>query len=184
MRNNYTNLLPSERRKQVRREYFLRIGVVAIAMAISLVGVAMILLIPTYTFLSNSAYTKKARVAEIQSVISSSDEKTLEARLALLSTNTQALVLLENTPSAIGIVRNILHISRSGVTLSRFSYSPAIGGKAGTITLSGIATTRDVLRQYQLALSRASFIASANLPISAYAKDADISFTINITLAS
>jgi hypothetical protein len=39
------------------------------------------------------------------------------------------------------------------------------------------------LRSYQLALQGASFARAVDLPVSAYAKDADIAFTVTITLA-
>jgi hypothetical protein len=56
-------------------------------------------------------------------------------------------------------------------------------GKApGTLSVSGIAVTRGALRAYQLALQSAPFAVAANLPVSAYAKDTDIAFTITVTL--
>ena len=67
--------------------------------------------------------------------------------------------------------------------LSGFSYTPSSSSGSGTIALSGISATRDALRGYQLALQGAPFARSAALPVSAYAKDANIDFTITITLS-
>jgi hypothetical protein len=80
------------------------------------------------------------------------------------------------------MVRDILSIARSGVTLSGFSYATTNEKGARTFSISGIAATRDALRTYQLALSGAPFIQTVHLPVSAYAKDSDISFTLTVTL--
>ena len=79
-------------------------------------------------------------------------------------------------------MNNVLVIPRPGIVLSGFDYEPSVGKSAGTLAVSGTATTRDALRNYQLALEGASFARSADLPVSAYAKDTDITFTITVTL--
>ncbi|MFA6969692.1 MAG: hypothetical protein WC217_03815, partial [Candidatus Paceibacterota bacterium] len=144
---------------------------------------AMALLVPTYVLLGESSRAKTARLANIESVLSSSDESVLSARVAALSSNTAALSALRESPSASSVIRSVLDISRPGVTLSDFSYQPTRGTVPGTLTVSGVAATRDSLRSYQLLLSGASFVRVANLPVSAYAKDSDIDFTITLALA-
>ncbi len=49
------------------------------------------------------------------------------------------------------------------------------------MTVSGMAATRDALRQYATALGGLPYVSKADLPISAYAKDSDITFTITLT---
>jgi len=51
------------------------------------------------------------------------------------------------------------------------------------LSVSGTAANREALRTYQLALQGAPFTLTAALPVSAYAKDSDIAFTITITLS-
>lgn len=164
------------------RGYYFRVGVVAVSLCIFLTVVAAILLSPTYVFLIGSAQAKESRLADIKSTLSSADEVALSTRLKALSDDAAALTALATNKSASSVMRAALAVPRSGVTLSGLTYTPAAGKNLGMLALSGTAVTRDALRSYQLALQSASFVRSADLPVSAYAKDTDISFTITLTL--
>jgi len=183
MQNEFTNLLPSKRQSALSRDYFVRLAVVGTVLFSILTLASTVLLIPTYVFLANSVGAKEARLAHIKSALSSEGESTLTARLTALSGNAAILTALAHAPSASDGIRAVLAVARPGITLFDFSYTPAFGTNTGTIVISGRALTRDALRKYQLALSSAPFARSADLPVSAYAKDSDIAFTITVTLA-
>lgn len=183
MRNELINLLPADRRDLLEREYRYRFGVVVIWLGTLLVAVAAVLLLPTYVFLAGSASAKDAHLASIRSALSSSDQAALSARLSTLSNDAATLMALSRSPSVSKVVSAVLAVSRPGITVSGFTYTAAFGKVAGTLALSGTAATRDALRSYQLALQSAPFARSADLPVSAYAKDTNIDFIITITLA-
>lgn len=183
MDNELTNLLPPERQRALSRDYLLRLGVVAAVLATALFLSAWLLLIPSYVFLTRSAAAKEDRLAGLEAVLSTADEKALSVQLAALSSDAAVLTALGKTPSASATIRAALSVSRPGVVLSGLSYAPAAGKTPRTLALSGIAVTRDALRTYQLALQSAPFAVVANLPVSAYAKDSDIPFTITVTLS-
>ncbi len=183
MARQLTNLLPSARREALAREYYFRFGVVVVSLCVFLGAVAAIFLVPTYVFLTGSMQEKQTRLADIKSTLSSADEEALSARLKALSNDTARLTALSNKQSASSIMRSALAIPRPGIVLSGFTYTPVAGKSPGTLVVSGTAGTRDVLRQYQLALQGAAFVQSANLPVSAYAKDTNIAFAITLTLA-
>ncbi len=183
MRNELTNLLPPKRQRALLRDYFLRLGAIGVVLLGVLIFSATLLLVPTYLFLVDSAHAKETRLAATESTISSLNDSGLSVRLAALTSDAAALTALANTPSASGVIRSILAISRPDVTLSGFTYTPTVAGTQGTIAVSGIAATRDALRNYQLALQGAAFAISATLPVSTYAMGANIAFTITVTLA-
>lgn len=183
MHSELTNLLSLERTRALSRDYTLRVGVIVAVLVTALTGAAAVLLAPTYVFLTGSANAKKIHLAGIESTLFSADEAALSARLAALSSDAAALVTLSNALSVSSVAREMLAIARPGITLSDFSYTPAKGNVSGTLALSGFAETRAALRNYQLALQETPFAVSAALPVSAYAKDADIAFTITVTLA-
>ncbi len=183
MYNNVTNLLPLERRRMLSRDFTIRIGVVILVFVTGLTIIAAILLIPTYLFLDTSTSVKEARLANMDSTLSSSDEAALLARLSALSSNTAKLTALADAPSASATISEILAISHPGVSLSGFVYTPSVGNSPTTLIISGSATTRDSLRNYQVTLQGTSFISSATLPVSAYASDTNISFAITVTFA-
>ncbi len=183
MYNNVTNLLPLERRRMLSRDFTIRIGVVILVFVTGLTIIAAILLIPTYLFLDTSTSVKEARLANMDSTLSSGDEAALLARLSALSSNTAKLTALADAPSASATISEILAISHPGVSLSGFVYTPSVGNSPTTLIISGSATTRDSLRNYQVTLQGTSFISSATLPVSAYASDTNISFAITVTFA-
>ena len=161
----------------------LRICVVALALVTVLVLSAAVLLIPTYVLIGTSVNAKKTHLASMEATLSSKDEAALSARLSTLSKNAAKLTALLNAPSASATIRAVLFISRPGITISNFSYTPSAGASPATLVISGSSATRDALRNYQLALQGASFIRSATLPVSAYANDTNIAFAITITIA-
>lgn len=185
MRNELTNLLPSERCSALRRDYFVRLGIVIVFLVMILTLVAAILLLPTFVFLTASENSGEARLANIESSLSSSNDTILSTKLATLSNSAASLSALANTRSVSMVVRTILEVPRPGVTLSHFEYSSvaSTNNNPNTLVISGIAATRDALRSYQLALQGSAFIRSADLPVSAYAQDTNIAFTITVTLA-
>lgn len=182
MHSDLIDLLPPERRNALAREYLVRFSVVGLLFVTLLTLAAAVLLLPTYVLLSESARAKEAHLATIESTFSSAAGATLSARLAKLSDNAAVLSALARAPSASATLRAALTIARPGILLSNLAYTPADGAVAGKLVLSGTAATREALRGYQLALSSAPFSAAANLPVSAYAKDSNISFSITVTL--
>lgn len=181
MPSRFTNLLPSAHRLRLVREYYFRLGAVMIALIIILIGAAGILLVPTYIFLVGTAQEKENRLAHINKTLSSADEAALSARLTALSNDATALIALSEKRTASEHVRSALNVPRPGVTLSSFTYTP--GTNSNTLLISGTAATRDVLRGYQLALEGMPPATSATLPVSVYAKDVNIPFTITVALA-
>ena len=183
MSNNLTDLLPSDRRDALASEYRYRLGVVIMSLVTVLTFVAAILLMPTYVFLAGSASAKDEQLSSIRRALSASNQVALSAQLTALTSDAAVLTALSGAPSASQLISTAFAVPRTGVSVSGFTYTPAEGKAPGVLALSGIATTRDALRSYQLALQSASFARAADLPVSAYAKDANIDFTITITLA-
>ena len=178
-----TDLLPLDRQRSLTRDYFLRLGVVALASASALALAAIVLLLPTYILLSSRQAAEKAHLAVVESTLSSADEAGLSQRLAALSSDAATLSALEKLPSVTSIINAALDIPRPGVMLTGFGYTPATPALPGTLLISGTSATRDALRAYQLALQNASFAASAEVPVSTYAEDLQIPFTVTVTLA-
>jgi hypothetical protein len=182
MHDNLTNLLPAERQHALVRDYAFRFGTVVLAVCIALILAAGVLLIPTYVLLEGSAGAKTAQLESIKLKLSSADEVALSARLAALAKDAAALVQLSKARSASAVVRSVLGVARPGIILTGFEYSSVRSQTPNTLVVSGIAATRDALRNYQLALQSQSFVASAVLPVSVYAQDTDIDFSVTITL--
>ena len=184
MHNELTNLLPFDRQRALARDYLLRLGVVGTILVTTLVLIAALLLLPTYVFLSKSMDAEEKRLATIESTLSAINGSELSARLSALTSDARILTALADAPSASATIREALAVSRPGISLTGLVYTPENAETSGgTLSIAGTAATRDALRNYQLALQDAVFARTAVLPVSAYAKDSDIAFTITVTLA-
>ncbi len=183
MMSDLTNLLPEERRRALDRGYLLRLGTVAILAVVLLFACAAALLVPTEVFLADAINTKNARLTVLNNSLDSADAAALSARLATLGNNVSAVSTLATVPHASSVMSEILAIVHPSIVLTGFTYVPPVKKAPATIAVSGTAATRDALRSYQLALQSAPFASAVDLPVSAYAQDANISFTMTVTLA-
>jgi hypothetical protein len=125
---------------------------------------------------------KKGDLVNIERTLSASDEKALLGQLKVLTDEAGALRSLKTVPSAVGAVTDVLSVPRAGVVLNSAVYSPAMGKMPRSVIVSGRATSRNSLQQYQTALRKLKGVSGVDLPVSAYAKDTEIPFAITVTL--
>ena len=175
------NLLPPEKKRAFRRGYFLRLATVAVLLIAALVIVHAVLLLPSSIYLS---VVREARERELAAIAESAASETsaTSIRLAKLKEDAVYLTRLGEAPAASAAVQSVLLVPRQGIRITSITFAPSTGNAAdGVMTVSGIASTREALRSYNLALSNAPFVSKAELPISSYAAEADIQFTITLT---
>lgn len=175
-----TDLLPESAARLVRRDYFLRLATVAVlALALLLIAHALLLL-PSYIYLRQEVADRAQHLASVDEALAGTDTQAT-SRLAAIRTNAQYLTTLAGAPTSSGAIRLILSVPHAGIELSGFSYGLTDDGKSHSMRLTGTASTREALRNYDLALSSAPWASNVELPISAYAKEQDISFVITVT---
>ncbi len=183
MYNDVTNLLPPAFVRMLRRRYFGRLVVIVIVVVAFLLAAAAALLFPVHQYLLSKIATDQFLLKDATSNQVSAEDTAFEARLSALTQNTSRITALTSSFSLSSTLRNVLTVTHAGVTISALSVA-APGKGPGQVTITGLAATRDALRSYQLAFEGAPFIAAANLPVSVYAKDKDISFTMTLLLTT
>jgi hypothetical protein len=182
MSHKLINLLPEDRIKAWRRDYFIRLGTVGIFLLILLTVIHGTLLFPSYLSLSGKREAKANELAHLQQNLAGSKQSELQARLVSLKGDATYLSKLGTTPSASASVRAILAIPHGGIKLTGFTFNaPSATDSSGQMTVTGVATTREALRAYNLALSGLPFVTAVDLPISAYAQESDIAFTMKLS---
>ena len=181
MYRELTNLLPSERSRAVRHEYFLRLATVALVFGIFLVAAHAALLLPAYLTLADQIQTKEIELASRQTSLDSREEQEVRARLSALEENATFIKSLANRPSGTAIVRTLLSVPHSGISITGFTYAAPKDGSAGRFILTGTATHRDNLRSYVFALNELPYVDKAELPYSAYTKETEVPFTITLS---
>jgi hypothetical protein len=184
MTTDRLDLLPPERRRALTRAYLLRLATVAAIIGAVLALASAALLIPTYTYLLQAREASNARLADASKNLAAVEETDLAKRLEALERDATTIAALATSTPGSALIRAVLAVGRPGVALSDIEYTPAVGPKAAAVALSGVAATRNDLRAFQLALESAPGIAGADLPVSSYAKDQNLPFTIAITLAT
>ena len=176
-----TNLLPGDRMRAFRREYFFRLLTVLTVGCGLLVFAWGVLLFPSYLFLSTTITAKNATITAFGSAFQNADQRAADARLAALAGNAAYLNSLAKVPGASAVLAAVLAVPRPGVRITGFAFMPPEADKAGTMSVSGIAASRDALRGYNLALGDVPGVSSADLPVSAYAKESNIALTITLS---
>ncbi len=182
MSRNLINLLPPSRIRAFRRAYFMRLGVVALVLVALLITLHAVMILPSYLYLGAELSARESEADRLGSELSTSGGEAANAELARLSAEASYLARLSTMPSASSVIREILAVPRAGVAVSGISYTPPVGTAAnGKVILQGMATTRSSLQAYERALRNTNGIASIELPVGAYALDADIAFSMTLT---
>ncbi len=183
MMRELTNLLPPDRARALRRVYFLRLAVVGTLLFAGVAVVHGVLLLPTYLHVQGAVMEREAVLASLSG--EGVEEEEIGTRIKALSSDSAYLGRLGTLPKASAAVARVIELPRPGVTLYGFSFMPQLPASdavaGATMTVSGIAATREALRTYVASLEAAPYIDAADLPISAYAKERDIEFSITLS---
>lgn len=172
------NLLPDARKHILTRFYFMRVGVVS---ALLLAGVFVIhttLMLPAYLNVSQKNTDRTLELSTLTARLADSQEQELDSRVEALSERAQYLATLTHGTTASGALRTFVAVPHNGLRISSFSFAE---GSAARLTISGTAVSREALRAYAGALATLPYVSSVDLPISAYAKESDIPFSITVT---
>lgn len=179
MNEELTNLLPDDRKKALRRLYAIRLSSIVVYLLSFLILSTVALRIPVYLYQFQKMNLQKQELALVTSRLNDTQGKEVSVRFKALNDNIAYLSRLATTTSITTASAAILAIPHQGVIISGFSYIPQTKSTGERMTLTGRAATRESLRQYVSALSSQS--RNADLPISSYAKETDIPFSITVT---
>jgi len=182
------NVLPEKEKKNRRKEYWMRFFTMLLNLIAIMGVVASLLLFPSY-FLSLSK----------QNIIESSLEEFNKENSNLVNSNLDKITADINSKLGIlnngkeqdlvggKILGNILSSRTEGITFSQILFNEGTLTKAKTISsptleVHGVATNRDALRNFKVALDSNPNFSSVNLPISNFLEKTNLAFTIVITL--
>ena len=175
-----TNLLPQNRIRKLRYEYFIRLATVAVNLLIVVMSASVALLVPSYGYMNQQVGARQARLDSLAASLATNQGKEANVRLVTLTTNATYLARLATTPSVTAAMRAVLAVPRTGIVLTAFTFMPPSKQGPGRMSLSGTASTREALRAFHQALGELPFVTTADLPIGVYAKVSDIPFGITL----
>jgi hypothetical protein len=103
-----------------------------------------------------------------------------------VAANEQARLILESERA--GLLINIIDAVEGAVAVSKVSVGrydvSRHDGRVAPVVVTGLASSRAALAGFRDALLKSPLVAKVDLPISNFAQDRDIQFTLTITIAS
>lgn len=178
-------LLLSKEKKELRAEYTLRWGMVFLG-SLSIVVLAWgFSLLPTFVSLQSEETVLKENIRVATDTALNKDRDQLKQELQVVNKQLQLLNVPEYQVSA--LLQQITSAQTNSLALSTILFASVVSdidqSVQGIVTLSGVADRRSDLIAYADALKKQKTLFSAvDLPFASLVKDADIPFTITITL--
>jgi len=141
-----------------------------------------IFLLPSYLAATSEVNIETTELSAASAAVATSTTDAA-AELATLKSDAAYLSKLATAPSASAALRAVLAVPHPGITIQSLTYTPPKSDSpaSATVVITGTADTREHLRAYDLVLSGLSFIANVDLPISDYAQQTNIPFTLTLT---
>jgi hypothetical protein len=174
------NLIPPSAKKSIVFEYWKRVIAVWLCLVATAFIILSVFLLPTHIALrSQIGYLEETASAGADRV-SNYDISATE----LVTASTQARLLLDNqsttTPS--DLITVLIEYAGSNVSLNNFQFAKLT--TTPTITLAGLAQTRQDLALFRDLVTADERFAIVDLPISNLIKDKDLLFSMEITLST
>ena len=174
-----SNLLPREARRAVRTEYWMRvIAVWGILMAVIL-SVTALLLFPTYFLVSARL---AAAETEMTHTALAGNVSSVDVKNKIIEANRYAAQLRsgEDRIKNADVLSELEKERLEGITLGGTQLIEIENGMS--VTVSGVAATREVLSAFVTALKRNPYFADATVPVSDLARATNAPFSVTVTI--
>lgn len=172
------NLLPQKEKTLIIKEYHLRRLALYLAMALALVVVAGVLLLPSYVL---SLYKKNAAESSyIRPPVTNPEES--KELLSRVNKGKAALLALEpEQPSKMPIelvtMITSLKTDENRINSIKYTFKPP---QSFEVMVTGVAKNRQSLISFKNALEAVPGLDEVELPVSNFAKDSNIKFSLTI----
>lgn len=172
------NLLPDTEKEALKKDLTIRFITTVLSVSATSFLVGLVMLLPSY-FLTTGYFSDK------YSPGIKDDELTKNILNLPEEINSKSIFLQSNTSSlpAIDIFSKIISQLPNGVTLNSIAFlrNQNYEGKVGiTVSVFGIATTRDSLVSFSTRLTQSDSFSVVDVPVSSLTKNRDLPFSVNI----
>lgn len=170
-------LLPENQKKTLKKDYFFRLAIVILVSVLMLGILSFVFLLPSY-FLS--VVKEKAVSREFDLAVEGKNiQKEQELQLSIKKSKEMLDILKieESSVSIKDLIFKIVEKKNSGIVIDGFSVNLSKNNKY-EILVNGTAQKRDNLKTFAENLRTSKEFNSVDLPISNFAKIADIDFSI------
>ena len=149
-----------------------------LAVAATVIG---LMLFPAYVLV-----TSQVNVSEVEADVARArvgEHDTTNKVLDAASDEARQIVAQAAEPELTTVLETIESLIPSGVEASAYALSRS-GSEVAPVLVRGTASSRTVLATFRDALQAHPLIAKVDLPISNFAKERDISFSVTLTISS
>jgi len=176
------NLLPLIEKKLIRKEYRVRLAVVAALLIASLVSISVILLAPTfilssykYSSATNQLNTEKKKISDsAEGIDPIKTAKEVNAQLVVLGGEGSLL------PLSYDVFTTIVGYKPGSIKIESMFYDR--GQISGRISVGGVSKDRETLLSFLQSLEGEEMFDIVELPISSFVEGEDIEFSIQLTI--
>jgi len=177
-----SNLIPRKNKKEIKKEYLMRLLSVALIFIALLLSLSIILTVPSYFASINKASVVEERLSFLRKYVE--ENKNVELPIIVQETKEKMAVLAtKKGVSVFNIINTITKNEGENVKLNTFSYRILEDGEYQAF-ISGVSSDRDSLINFRKRLEQTKEFFDVNLPISDLAESRDIDFSINIKIKS
>ncbi len=175
------NLLPQKEKMENRREYFYRFsaGLTGAVLASLLIG--GFALLPSYILIKIKQAELKINLVSLKNLNGADDGAEV---YKILEATDQRVDFLSPQPALFltAAAEKIAGRKPAGVRIDGLSYHPQEPAQtwSAAIALTGLATSREALVAFVKALQAEPTFSSINVPVSNFAKDRDIEFSLTL----
>jgi hypothetical protein len=175
------NLLPESLRDGLKKEYRLRRLTIILIFVVFIELSFLIFLFPTWL---NSLYKEKGLAAEALKSGQVSVDENLNGTISTIKTLNSKLSTIDmlNYPGILPFIDIILSKKTKSISITQINYASSDSNNA-TLSISGISANRDSLVSFVKSLEDSKSFKSVNSPISNFAKDKNINFSINLVIS-
>lgn len=177
------NLLPTEYRQGLKKEYKFRLGTGVFGLLVLSLLVGILLLIPSFVLTITDLRAAQSQL-ETVSAPSSSQSISTENEQIIAITNEkikQAKSTKELSPTT--VIEDIMTVLPSGIELTSLALSRNDNGQISA-RISGISQSRSNLLSFRDQLNAQPELIDVELPVSALAARENVSFSLSLTANS
>ncbi len=176
------NLLQDSLKSEVKKEYYLRRLIVALFFVLSMEVTFIVFIFPSWILSNIKQDDNKTRVTEIDISKDDSDSSAVRPLIRLLNNEFSMIDKSLDYIEILPMLNEILDKKNSSIKITQFSYV-STGSTTATLSIRGTSLTRDSLVKFKSSMDSIEIFKSVDLPISNFAKDKDIDFSMNIVLS-
>jgi hypothetical protein len=173
------NLLPYKEKKAIGAEYMRRRLIIILLFSIATVILAGVFLIPSFIIAGYRLSEIKQTVAVLQANDAIKNQQTYKDAIAAANKKIATFGLSSTTEPLLELLEGIAAVKSDAITITSFNASRTGGTLA--LTVEGTAKDRESLLSFANLLKGSGVYGKVDLPISNFAKDENISFSLNVT---